>query len=116
MVDEEIIENNRLIAVFMGGEIIVNYPDHDLIDYIRKENYPTLTRYHATTTLLYHLSWDWLMPVVERIESLGYSTRILDTGMGVEGDLIIERFGKTKLEGTYLTIIEVIKWYNSNKQ
>ena len=63
----------------------------------------------------FHENWSALMPVVEKIETLGFSTRILDVGMGIEGELVIERFGKTKIEGTYKTVIEFIKWYNAQK-
>ena len=48
--EKEIIEGNKLIAEFMGLSMLHNQ-----------------TRLE---TLKYHSSWDWLMPVVEKIEQL----------------------------------------------
>ena len=119
MTQEEILEGNKLIAEFMGGIYVRRedlFDSHIIEEIIYNNNHPILKNNIKTTEhlyhLRYHLSWDWLMPVVEKIELLGFFTRILDLGMGIEGDLIIERFGKTKLEGVYITIIEFIKWYN----
>ena len=103
---EKIIEGNKLIAEFMGIKTKV-YSDR-----------PTITRWKYGNSMLYetdlkyHSSWDWLMPVIYKIESFGFSATILDVGMCIAGKLIIERFGESKIEGTYYTIIEFIKWYN----
>jgi len=78
--------------------------------------------------LEYHTSWDWLMPVVEKIESFqdgndGDSMRghlynfrieqhfvyILD---GESMDIIIEMNGDNKLDATYNAVVEFIKQYN----
>lgn len=111
MEQSEIIEGNELIAEFMGGIYKSNlFPIGNTQIWLPFHNMTEINN------LKYHNSWDWLMPVVEKIESLGYSTRILDNGMGIEGDLIIERFGVTKIKGTWLTIIEFIKWYNTQEK
>jgi len=85
--------------------------------------------------LEYHTSWDWLMPVVEKIESFqdgndGDSMRghlynfrieqhfvyILDgESMDLDGesmDIIIEMNGDNKLDATYNAVVEFIKQYN----
>ena len=77
--------------------------------------------------LHYHKSWDWLMPVVEKIENVytkkyksGFIVRIeykdifvmtLDTSE----ELIICDQSDSKLEGVYWTCVKFIKWYNKNK-
>ena len=107
-------ENNNLIAEFMGVDQID-------IDYAIDEY----------GQLKYHLSWDWLMPVVEKIESFqdgedGDSMRghlynfrieqnfvyILD---GESMDVIIEMNGDSKLDATYNAVIEFINQYNKTK-
>ena len=105
MDQKQIEENNILIAEFMGH-------------YHIKDGYYRVfpTKCVRVKGLEYHSSWDWLMKVVEKIESLKNSVTIFDVGAGIEGLLIIERFGTTKLEGTYLTVVEFIKWYNKNKK
>ena len=68
--------------------------------------------------LEYNSSWDWLMPVVERIENMGYSVRIDDQFAEVtdqEGIIVAEGSGLIKIEYTYETVLSFIKWYNENK-
>ena len=81
-------ENNELIAEFMGVDPID-------IDYAIDEY----------GKLKYHLSWDWLMPVVEKIEQVHE---------GVPQELIKLSLFST-IDEVYNAIIEFIKWYNKNK-
>lgn len=66
MEKRQILEENRLIAEFMGVMIDKNilYPSYGQIP----------EQYHSGGILLiedlkYHCSWDWLMPVVEKIQT-----------------------------------------------
>jgi len=60
-------ENNILIAEFMG------YGKGSDFQYLKHPD----TEYDTDIdTLLYHSSWDWLMQVVEKINSLGYHVSI----------------------------------------
>ena len=105
------MKDNKLIAEFMG----VDYVDID-------------TYLESNKELQYHTSWDWLMPVVEKIESFqdgndGDSMRghlynfrieqnfvyILD---GESMDVIIEMNGDNKLDATYQAVVEFINQYN----
>jgi len=65
--------------------------------------------------LKYHTSWDWLMPVVEKIESLS-GTTVLIKRIGCEiimyGKTISKQTSDTKIEAVWLAVIEFIKWYN----
>ena len=81
------------------------------------------------TELEYHSSWDWLMPVVEKIESIkteegGYSVQIEDNECIIFtsqhqrelGHGLIEyNTPQAKLMATYKAVVEFIKWYNENK-
>ena len=69
----------------------------------------------------YDSSWDWLMPVVEKIESLGYyfqiNTKMCSVAHDNKGNndsyLIKAQFGDaTKLEKAYSCAIEAIKFIN----
>lgn len=74
--------------------------------------------------LWYDQSWNWLMPVVEKIESLGYKTKI--TTKDEEGHVCYiyisfkhSKWGshtKSKIEAVYKACIMFIKWYNQNKE
>jgi len=91
-------ENNKLIAEFM--------------------NYADLGTEGDFSYLKYHSSWDWLMPVVESMESMGYNVSIMrrcwvvvfDTNVMKE-IVSIERRA-SKLEVTYEAVVEFIKQYN----
>lgn len=68
MTQEEILENNKLIAIFMGGKLRQTNKEHPNNPY----NRPTWwgvgeIRDVGHYTLNYHTSWSWIMPVVEKI-------------------------------------------------
>jgi len=128
-------ENNILIAKFLEWEF-------NKIEFIAPENtFSRLSpfnfksakeqgRYfkssiYKVNELLFHSSWDWLMPVVEKIESLifdddeYYNFNILGGCYVIVisshgNDLITSDRGQSKLECTYNAVIEFIKWYNEN--
>ncbi len=107
---EEIKEGNKLIAEFVG------YNDNE---------YPNLLPPFdwcgklEPKDMKYHSSWDWLMAVVEKIESLGYEFTIfnktthLNCGKTFDLGYIIS---DTKREAVYKTVVEFIKWYNKPTQ
>jgi len=113
-------ENNKLIAEFMGIE---SFKDslaslNDGKINISKDVYEQAK---------YHTSWDWLMPVVEKIESIifdennSFNVTIGSTIYCVIQDSNGECYDmtydgeKTKLLVVYKAIVEFIKWYNENK-
>lgn len=75
----------------------------------------------------FHYSWDWLMPVVEKIESMGYRTTLFCHEYGKEDGnsmhikdsshtMLGDGFASTKIEAVYKAVVEFIKWYNENKK
>ena len=106
---KEIEEGNKLIAEFMGLHFHkTGWVDARHID----GNY-------ECPELKYHYSWDWLMPVVEKIESLedGRFITTIETGYCVISDngenAIVEmQSDETKIENTRLAVIKFIEWLN----
>ena len=116
--------DNELIAEFMElprneefGKVYWDY---------KKTGIPIY--YLPTRYLGYHRSWDWLMPVVEKIWSLGYSF-ILHFPSGdyfFTGVVSYNNNYHKKQENdvnnirpincAYQAVIEFIKWYNENKK
>lgn len=105
-------ENNKMIAEFMG----LNIDNGVQSDYMEHE-------------LKYHEDWNWLMPVVDKIESIdeelevfggnfikvSYSVQIENTSVTIwkhsdrfDSKRIIEINGNTKREATYKAVIEFI--------
>jgi hypothetical protein len=108
------MKNNKLIAEFMGVNVIT-------IDDVRKNKNPYISSAdgYLENDLKYHCSWDWLMPVVEKIESderydvdiLQYGTKITDNQKEIVNNIADISFDK-KIDHTYDAVVEFIKEYN----
>ena len=61
---------NLLIAEFMGWEKI--YKDAGQLAYCRLAKPNEIIRRRNIDELKYHTSWDWLMPVVDKIDNYLY--------------------------------------------
>jgi len=118
MTQEEILEKNVLIAEFMGYYVKYNA---DTSSGSKELPYYSYNKDGETTdSVYYHLSWDWLMPVLERIEAIGYKWEI---GMSIISPQHYCRIwsigtinGISALDATYGAVITFIKWYNQNKK
>jgi len=134
----ETVAGNRIIAEFMGYKFNA-YPDlkHNNITKPNETEW-----YYASWDLVdfeeqikkklqYHTSWDWLMPVVEKIEAIVFD---IYTGFSVDvrkkycviychyksmqdGCVYQTPYGFTpdsKINATWLAVISFIQWYNQN--
>jgi len=127
MKTEEIENGNKLIAEFMGGKIKEfirgQATDSRWTEYLYSPIPNEIPEHEETEaihsdTLLYHLSWAWLMPVVERIESDDeFSVEIIDHVCDIkkfskiaEGhQTFIKKLGNNKIEATWICIVELLK-------
>ena len=103
-------ENNRIIAEFMGAKLT-----KDL-----KIMYPVYEGDSSyVKNLKYRSDWNWLMEVVEKIESLGYRVTIVRhicrIDLTEESKLIISEDIK-KIEAVYSACLKFIEWYNEQKK
>jgi hypothetical protein len=107
-------ENNKMIAEFMGLA-----PNECGV-------YQTKRGPYHLENLSYHLSWDWLMDVVDKIECTPIDNKDnSDSFFNVMievfecningGDICICENGHTKREATYKAVVEFINEYNKNK-
>jgi hypothetical protein len=115
------MENNKLIAEFMGVKPLVlggsiEYEMYGVLDCI--EDFPNEKHFFVDDEMSFHTSWDWLMPVVDRIESLrnedgnAYrftidmcNAKIDETNIDIIG-------GSYKLDSTYKAVVEFINKYS----
>ena len=109
---ETLIENNKLIAEFMGLKEIYT-PKLNIYEISKTETC-------LETDLAYHTDWNWLMPVVEKIQSMGYWVDYTKGDVFIYDDeynLVIpnpmHKNKDTKLSIHYKIVIEFIKWYNT---
>lgn len=120
------IEGNKLIALFMGATI----SDKGIV--LLKEWHDN-HKFCEVSDLKYHSSWDWLMPVVEKITRIPLPYKQDDGrqdthwprtfGMLDEWGNPMFRFncGKlftadTLIEATYKAIVDFIEWYNNQNK
>lgn len=126
-----IIEGNKLIAEFMGGfkrtivlQGIKQIPDvWDIVD----SKSPLAGARVFDDDLKYLTSWDWLMPVVEKIEDIedadGFKPFVVDincaecdiTQIKEAVEYISYNEAETKIKAVWLSVTEFIKWYNIGK-
>ena len=75
------------------------------------------TEYFKYEDLKFHSDWNWLMEVVEKIESIK-GTQIFINGISCEIMFKGRENRKninTKIEAVYNACLEFIKWYNEQK-
>lgn len=142
------MESNKLIAEFMGRTITFDIVDNDTYrgevtlskGLIEEQIEPEIShfedRYSVTPiaieeNLLYHKDWNWLMPVVEKIEFEHDCLVIINSPLQViitnkdigqrETPLLDEVFEievsdrGTKRDCLYKAIVEFIKQYNDEQ-
>jgi hypothetical protein len=132
------MEENRMIAAFMGYEFVtVGYFDTEDETQWQRENREWMDEvgiedvgdYFVDTKdnswfpaeeADYHKSWDALMPVVEKIESLGYNVDICQTTVDIFkktnwNDEVVCKKEASKLEAVYSAVLSFLKWYNENQ-
>ena len=102
-------ENNKLIADFMG----MKYGDErKFVEGEWIHSIQSLSRFRQ--------DWNWLMEVVEKIDSIGYSVNISSSMVYINSDngRIVNPIligVKTKIECLYEAVLEFIKWFNEQK-
>ena len=105
--------NNKLIAEFMGRNVITE-------DDIRANKNPISTSHDGDLEedLEYHSSWDWLMPVIDKISGIkNWSINAtLEWLSASEFNIQQESDGFYTIEDVYLAVVEFIKLTNLKQQ
>lgn len=126
---KETIEGNKLIAEFMGNKCkddLWYMPNQSQFAFQGDYSYKMDAFY--SKDLKFHSSWDWLMPVVERIRhsnigDVGYGVTFhvqndacwfgIDNSRHKELNTYME---KELQEAVWKAVIEFIKWYNEQEK
>ena len=98
------MENNRLIAEFMGLRTN-SYGDYNIDKDVM--GFDMIVCSLADTK--YHTSWDWLMPVVREV-IIRYQ---VDEGIEIDYDELQHRVMDNDIERAYEEVVEFIKQYNN---
>ena len=120
---EEIIENNRLITEFMGW-YNGNYKDFYTLPYFFCSDdsiRDTIPREVHLGEMKFHKSWNWIFPVLEKINSRGciieismcFQTKCRICIIGTKQEKAINIYSELNdIKGVYDCIIQFIKHYN----
>lgn len=109
MAQEQILEGNKLIAEFMGGELLEGRQNNV---FWFKEHHHVLTAHKAINqhAFKYHSSWDWIMPVVEKINA-SHTVKIKNNTCSIR--LIVEETTEsTLIKSVWKVVVEYVKYYN----
>jgi hypothetical protein len=131
--ENEIIKENRIIAHFMNYFYIKDFDTYSIPEQERLKVDSFSYSYEfsdifKSKELKFHLSYDWLMPVIEKIENLnldefglGEFVSNISNRQGFYCEFrlrnsyetkISDSFGDSKIDAIYNAVIEFINWYN----
>ena len=126
---KNIIENNKLIAEFMGvfDKILSTGNIHSWSDapyYYTTEDTREKVIKNISKYSKYSKDWNWLMQVVEKIENLSkegetymFSITKFSARVTYKGSRIVDLpIDNTKIEAVYNACVEFIKWYNKQNK
>jgi len=147
MTQDEILKGNKLIAEFMGHKMENNVHFLENGKYVKRDAYYIpeheylcedtpfgLSSSHTPQTMKYHNSWDWLMPVIIKIEDTPmnlksvteyckvYISRHNDINepfyycnIFVNEDTQFNGESKiSKIESVLESVVKFIEWYNTS--
>ena len=98
------MENNKLIAEFMGDTLPLNTGMMGLSE----------ADVQDLENLKYDTSWDWLMPVVQKCHETEIVVQPSVEG-GCSGLITFPLIGLPYMESTYNAVVKFIKEYNNEQ-
>ncbi len=116
-------ENNKLIAEFMclkPKNIFDKFQWSDGINFTTLCDTFEQSQNDIYNYVKYSTSWEWLIPVVEKIEEK-YIVDICGKAVSIHennGEMMVYLCAtnySTKIEAVYTACVEFINWYNKNK-
>jgi hypothetical protein len=107
-------DDNKLIAEFMGLVEPYELPQHGTI----RPNGDFKTGF-TSAQLKYHTSWEWLMPVVGKCDSLSFYKQgesDIVWGKIFNDNDVVRAFQANEIDIVYRAVVEFIKWYNEQEE
>jgi hypothetical protein len=107
-------EGNNLIACFMGFEFDSDYLcfTGDPAWLVQNRKWDNQEAINKNKQFIYDMSWDCLIPVIEKIEKAGYLVRISGTSCSIEN--VFEFTASSKIEAVWLSCVKFIIIFKNN--
>jgi len=99
------MNDNKLIAEFMELEVTPKYNPKEY--YVKEYN---SGEWYLPEEMQYHASWDWLIPVAQKLIDVYISIDEQDE-QDLQQSILYDR-----VDVVYQIVVEVIKKYNNEKQ
>lgn len=117
------IQKNKLLAEFLGYEIEETLKGEKVYAIRLPDATGTKTDFYTPKELKFHCDWNWLMLVVDKIESIElkdgttftidfYCSSVTIFAYGNMDDELIFTEGKGRLINLYNACIEFVQWFN----
>tara|TARA_R100000541_G_scaffold18500_1_gene28297 strand:- start:2801 stop:3115 length:315 start_codon:yes stop_codon:yes gene_type:complete len=102
-------KDNKLIAEFMGEKFTDN------LGVVQGLNYKLIEKKHGkgNNGFRFHTSWDWLMPVVDKIKILVMEDDSDELYNSEEWDNITHTLVQIEIKSVYKAVVEFIKNQNN---
>lgn len=112
-------DGNMLMAKFLEWEATSKYYYKVPRELWIVDEDGDITNLVTSTMCQFHNNWNWLMAVVEKIETLNCSVNINYRYCYLETEsqgFKIETTGESKIEAVWKACSAFIQWYNQNEQ
>jgi len=110
----ENLENNKLIAEFMGMQD-TDLGWYDSVEAMSEYACQMVGGGNTFEVLQYDRSWDWLMPVIDKIKILVMEDDSDKLYNSEEWDNITHTLVQIEIKFVYKAVVEFIKQQNKNK-
>jgi len=110
-IKKPVINNNLMIALFMGAVIDGEYPKHVLLDMGKKRTQNK--RYWSSSELKYHYNWEWIMSVITKCEELGGVFIIHKRHCVMNDNIFTDPVDADKLLNVYYAVSVFIHTHNA---
>jgi hypothetical protein len=120
----EITEGNKLIAEFMGAKLVEHAGGDNVYEF--KESPQIFAGlFWQPEHMAYPVSWEWLMPVVEKIDQVVVDGRLhtvemkngeckitWDDPFKNRWGTLIQKENNRKIQAVWQAVVAFIQWYN----
>lgn len=104
---KQIRDGNKLIALFMAS-----FMEHESDRLVVAND---IKHKGALNSMRYHSEWDWIMPVVQKIENIALTSDSDAAFNSREYQAIMDELREIHLEPLFTKVVAFISWYNKKK-